>query len=100
MGYDENDTDFDTAGETGGAKTHQLTEAELPAHTHDSIYTFGRSFGSANSGGNEHFQGTDSNSSTHGSNTFTSEATGSNTAHNNLQPYIVVKILAQNSLIN
>ena len=28
------DTEFDTLGETGGAKTHTLTEAQLPAHRH------------------------------------------------------------------
>lgn len=34
VGLDSGDADFDTAGETGGAKTTTLTTTELPAHTH------------------------------------------------------------------
>lgn len=30
IGYDANDTDFDTIGATGGSKTHTLTNYELP----------------------------------------------------------------------
>lgn len=34
VGLDAAQTEFDALGETGGAKTHQLTTPEIPAHTH------------------------------------------------------------------
>jgi microcystin-dependent protein len=34
VGRDSSQTEFDTLGETGGAKTHPLTEAQMPSHLH------------------------------------------------------------------
>ena len=78
VGIDATDTDFDTAEETGGAKTHTLTVDEIPAHTH-SVPNSGsqnNSFDSGTTVGNDV--------------TGTSGSTGGGSAHNNLQPYIVV----------
>ena len=81
VGYDSGDTDFDTAEETGGAKTHQLTEAELASHVHSNTYALDDTDNTASSidQSGARFQSTKD-----------TEAAGGDTAHNNVQPYIVV----------
>jgi len=88
VGIDGTQTEFDTLNETGGEKTHVLTEAELAAHKHIE--------GFANASGGV---GTYGNVTTTSASAFAlaganqshanTSSVGSDTAHNNLQPYIV-----------
>jgi len=81
VGYNASDTDFDALQETGGAKTHTLTTAEMPSHTHTS---------SLRGNGEDELQNIPSASdNTDPSLTMTTAATGGGGAHNNVQPYIV-----------
>ena len=95
VGYDENDTDFDTVGEFDGHKTHTLTVDEMPRHRHSTTQTSGRSFSDANNGSLPNFQGSGSDSR-NGSKAYNSSYVGGDQAHNNLQPYIVVKYWRRN----
>ena len=81
VGLNSSDSDFDTAQETGGAKTHTLSVSEIPSHTHTS---------SLRGNGEDELQSIPSASdNTDPSLTMTTNATGGGGAHNNLQPYIV-----------
>jgi microcystin-dependent protein len=99
-GYDGSQTEFNTLGKTGGEKTHTLTTAEIPGHTHsinDPTHTHNiqRNGNQANSGGTGGIFGLQQNSGTSVSNTQSASTgitvntnTGGDGAHNNLQPYI------------
>ena len=85
IGIDSSDTDFDSAEETGGSKTHTLSVAELPAHTHQISGFISRSGHSyENHQFNSRLPGETFDTNPNVSNT------GSGSAHNNVQPYIVV----------
>jgi hypothetical protein len=72
---------FDGLNETGGAETHTLSVAELPAHTH--------SYDRQNTS-TDNISIHDITRTTGGNSSATSGSTGSGSAHNNLQPYITV----------
>jgi hypothetical protein len=102
VGIDSGDTDFDTAEETGGAKTHPLTEAELAQHHHLAVVDgFVAETGNVTSSNaisetatqssstNQSYAMRPATTSTYGNVGRTSQV-GNGDAHNNLQPYIVV----------
>ena len=92
------------AGSTGGEATHQLTVGELPSHNHTAStnitgeHTHGYINGAQASGtkGDWDSDGArntvQTTSAGNHSHTITVNNTGSNTAHNNMQPYIVCYI--------
>ena len=74
--------DGDTLGATGGAETHTLTESEMPAHTH--------SVPSGAAGASNYALNGPAGSF---SSAQTTGSTGGDTAHNNVQPTIVLNYI-------
>jgi len=79
------DADFDTAEETGGAKTHTLTESEMPAHVHAENAPSSASSGALKFGIDTNASGTQDSGLSTGS-------TGSGTAFSIVPPYFVVYV--------
>lgn len=74
VGLDSSQAEFDTRGETGGAKTHTLTQSEMPSHTHS-----GSSLSTSSSGSHSHSGSTD----TAGSHTHWTWQTTSSVGYSN-----------------
>ena len=100
VSQNSSDTDFDTGEETGGAKTHTLSEANLAAHDH-LIMSTGDGFGDAlennttNTGTTNSRGGLGNNdyimqSVSTAANAGKTSSTGSGTAVDHMNPYIVV----------
>lgn len=112
VGRDATDTDFDVIGETRGSKTHVLTVSEIPVHSHaitinantlDMVYDPGAYNSGYISGRDANNDGIiDGTSNTFGmalqkttdhTHTATAADTGSGSAHNNIQPSIVLNYI-------
>lgn len=108
VGIDASQSEFNVRGETGGAKTHTITTAELPSHSHstpDHTHNFNGVACAAEASG--HGLTTSSPSfvnrplvtaTTVGGLVVsggggTSGSVGSGTAHNILQPYIALQYI-------
>ncbi|MHB0978399.1 MAG: phage baseplate protein [Minisyncoccota bacterium] len=97
VGIDVGQAEFDVVEETGGAKTHVLTTAELASHSHvergfDEDGNAVRNLG-ANTSAGERLNFNSSVTTAvlqKGSADLSTAAEGGGAAHNNLQPYIVV----------
>jgi hypothetical protein len=85
VGIDLAQAEFDAVEETGGAKTHTLTEAELPSHAHAQ-----RRHATATGALSGIITAPDTSSSNPQNLGPVTGTTGGGQAHNNLPPYIVV----------
>lgn len=80
VGVNAGDSDFSSVEKTGGEKTHTLTTAEIPSHSHSNNVEL-------TTGGGSQFRLRDMGGDNFSSPRSTGR-TGGGEAHNNLQPYI------------
>lgn len=79
---------YGNIGASGGVETHTLVTAELAAHTHTENFSSG-----ANNGVTGIAQTANQSSAPGVNSTYTTTSTGSDTAHNNVQPTLLINYL-------
>nr|DAY34481.1 MAG TPA: Microcystin-dependent protein [Caudoviricetes sp.] len=85
LGWNPDDADFSELLKNAGEKTHQLTIAEMPAHSHK-VPVFARGSASGNAHGHPDDWIDDKR-------TVDSFSVGGNQPHNNMPPYRIIKFI-------
>lgn len=89
VGLDENDSNFNKVGKTGGSSTVTLTVNQMPSHDHESP-SGGYFVEDGGSGSNMYTQAGDNFATKSSTPNRNVKSTGGGQPHNNLQPYEIV----------